>query len=129
MIEAGGRRILIQGTDEAEIAIGIQRVLRKRALTVCFLEGHGELPMDNFEFHTHLEGASDHSHGDAASQVIETAGTASGACVGPWKRRATRQPSSFWPPVAPSPATARSSSPPIRAPPSCRRKARPCVPT
>ena len=35
--------ILIQGTDEAEIAIGIQRVLRTRALTVCFLEGHGEL--------------------------------------------------------------------------------------
>jgi gliding motility-associatede transport system auxiliary component len=74
IIEAGGRRILIQGTDEAEIAIGIQRVLRTRALTICFLEGHGELPMDSFEFHTHLEGASDHSHGDAASQVIETSG-------------------------------------------------------
>ena len=74
IIEAGGRRILIQGTDEAEIAIGIQRVLRTRALTVCFLEGHGELPMDSFEFHTHLEGASDHSHGDASSQVIETSG-------------------------------------------------------
>jgi len=74
IIEAGGRRILIQGTDEAEIAIGIQRVLRTRALTVCFLEGHGELPMDSFEFHTHLEGASDHSHGDQSSQVIETSG-------------------------------------------------------
>src|SRR6185295_12303009 len=74
IIEAGGRRILIQGTDEAEIAIGIQRVLRTRALTVCFLEGHGELPMDSFEFHTHLEGASDHSHGDASSQIIETSG-------------------------------------------------------
>jgi gliding motility-associatede transport system auxiliary component len=74
IIEAGGRRILIQGTDEAEIAIGIQRVLRTRALTVCFLEGHGELPMDGFEFHTHLEGASDHSHGDASSQIIETSG-------------------------------------------------------
>jgi ABC-type uncharacterized transport system involved in gliding motility auxiliary subunit len=74
IIEAGGRRILIQGTDEAEIAIGIQRVLRTRALTVCFLEGHGELPMDSFEFHTHLEGAGDHSHGDASSQVIETSG-------------------------------------------------------
>jgi ABC-type uncharacterized transport system len=72
IIEAAGRRVLIQGTDEAQIAIGIQRVLRTRALTVCFLEGHGELPMDAFEFHTHLEGASDHSHGDASSQVIET---------------------------------------------------------
>ena len=74
IVEAAGRRVLIQGTDEAEIAIGIQRVLRTRALTVCFLEGHGEFAMDGFEFHTHLEGISDHSHGDASSQIIETAG-------------------------------------------------------
>jgi ABC-type uncharacterized transport system len=74
IVEAGGRRVLIQGTDEAQIAIGIQRVLRTRALSVCFLEGHGELPMDSFEFHTHLEGTSDHSHGDATSQIIETTG-------------------------------------------------------
>jgi gliding motility-associatede transport system auxiliary component len=74
IVEAAGRRVLIQGTDEAQIAIGIQRVLRTRALTVCFVEGHGELPMDSFEFHTHLEGATDHSHGDASSHIIETAG-------------------------------------------------------
>lgn len=74
IIEAAGRRVLIQGTDEGEIAIGIQRVLRTRSLTVCFLEGHGEFSMDGFEFHTHLEGVSDHSHGDASSQIIETAG-------------------------------------------------------
>ena len=74
IIEAAGRRVLIQGTDEAEIAIGIQRVLRTRSLTVCFLEGHGEFSMDGFEFHTHLEGVSDHSHGDASSQIVETAG-------------------------------------------------------
>jgi hypothetical protein len=74
IIEAAGRRMLIQGTDEAEIAIGIQRILRTRSLTVCFLEGHGEFSMEGFEFHTHLEGISDHSHGDASSQIIETAG-------------------------------------------------------
>lgn len=74
IIEATGRRVLIQGTDEGEIAIGIQRVLRTRSLTVCFLEGHGEFSMDGFEFHTHLEGVSDHSHGDASSQIVETAG-------------------------------------------------------
>jgi hypothetical protein len=74
IVEAAGRRVLIQGTDEAQIAIGIQRVLRTRALTVCFVEGHGEFPMDSFEFHTHLEGATDHSHGDASSHVVETAG-------------------------------------------------------
>src|SRR5690242_1143650 len=49
MIEADGRRVLVQSTDEAEIALGIQRVLRERVITVCFIEGHGELPMDNFE--------------------------------------------------------------------------------
>ena len=74
IVEAAGRRVLIQGTDEAEIAIGIQRVLRTRSLTVCFLEGHGEFPMDGFEFHTHLEGVADHSHGEASSHVVETAG-------------------------------------------------------
>src|SRR3546814_4632722 len=62
VIEAAGRRVLVQGTDEAEIAIGIQRVLRQRAITVCFVEGHGELPIDAFELHSHLEGVSDHSH-------------------------------------------------------------------
>lgn len=74
VIEAEGRRVLVQGTDEAEVAIGIQRVLRERAITVCFAEGHGELPMDAFEFHSHLEGISDHNHGDASSKVIETQG-------------------------------------------------------
>ena len=74
MIEADGRRLLVQTTDEAEIALGIQRVLRERVITVCFLEGHGELPMDNFEFHTHLEGVANHSHGDASSQIVEMPG-------------------------------------------------------
>ena len=74
MIEAEGRRVLVQSTDEAEIAIGVQRVLRRRVITVCFLEGHGELPMDHFEFHTHLEGVTDHSHGEASSQVVEMPG-------------------------------------------------------
>ena len=49
VIEGEGRRVLVQGTDETEIAIGIQRVLRGSTITVCFLEGHGELPMDNFD--------------------------------------------------------------------------------
>ena len=74
IVEAAGRRVLIQGTDEAEIAIGIQRVLRTRSLTVCFLEGHGEFSMDGFEFHTHLEGVANHSHGEASSHIVETAG-------------------------------------------------------
>ena len=74
VIEGEGRRVLVQGTDETEIAIGIQRVLRGSTITVCFLEGHGELPMDNFEYHTHLEGGANHSHGDASSGVVEMPG-------------------------------------------------------
>ena len=60
--------------DESEIAIGIQRVLREKVVTVCFLEGHNELPMDNFEFHTHVEGVASHSHDDARPAVIMTTG-------------------------------------------------------
>src|SRR3954452_24333206 len=68
MIEAEGRRVLVQSTDDAEIALGIQRALRERVLTFCFVAGQGELPIDNFEFPTHLEGVASHSHGDSASQ-------------------------------------------------------------
>lgn len=78
LLEAEGRRVLVNTTDEAQIAIGIQRVLRERVLTACFIEGHNELPMDNFEFHTHLEGVSGHSHGDAASKLVQTTGHGAG---------------------------------------------------
>jgi hypothetical protein len=78
VIEAEGRRVLVQSMDEGEIAIGVQRVLRQRMIAACFIEGHGELPMDNFEFHTHVEGVTDHSHGEASSQVVEMPGHGAG---------------------------------------------------
>jgi ABC-type uncharacterized transport system len=71
ILEVHDRKLLVQSSDEAEIAIGIQRVLREKVVTLCFLEGHNELPMDNFEYHTHVEGISDHSHGDASSQNVQ----------------------------------------------------------
>jgi hypothetical protein len=74
MIEAEGRRVMVQSTDETEIVLGVQRVLRERVITVCFIEGHGELPMDNFEFHTHLEGVAGHSHDDASSRLVQMPG-------------------------------------------------------
>lgn len=74
LLEAEGRKVLVQSTDEGEIAVGIQRVLREKVITACFLEGHNELPMDNFEFHTHMEGIAGHNHNDASSKVIETTG-------------------------------------------------------
>ena len=74
VLEADGRRITVRSVDESDIAIGIQRVLREQVVTICFIEGHGEYPIDNFEFHTHFEGASGHSHDDAESAVILTSG-------------------------------------------------------
>jgi hypothetical protein len=74
ILEAEGRKVVVQTTDEGEIAIGIQRVLREKVVVACFLEGHNELPMDNFEFHTHMEGITGHSHDDASSKVIQTTG-------------------------------------------------------
>ena len=129
MIEADGRRVLVQSTDEAEIALGVQRVLRERVITVCFIEGHGELPMDNFEFHTHLEGVVDHSHDDASSRA--------GADGRP-RRRAlpprARGAGLRNPPAHPRhksakfPTTARWWSRPTRAPRSCPAKAPRCAP-
>ncbi|MEO8039455.1 MAG: GldG family protein [Betaproteobacteria bacterium] len=74
VLEADGRRILVRTTDENEIAIGIQRVLRQRVVNICYIEGHNEYPVDNFEFHTHFEGLVGHSHGDANSAVVQTTG-------------------------------------------------------
>src|SRR5919109_3027335 len=74
VLEAEGRRLVVPSTDENDIAIGIQRVVRERVMTLCFIEGHNEYPIDNFEFHTHLEGLHDHSHGDATSKVVQMPG-------------------------------------------------------
>lgn len=72
VIEAAGRQVLVRGTDETEFAIGIERVLRKSVVGVCFAEGHGEYASQNFEFHTHLDSAVGHSHDDAGAGVIDT---------------------------------------------------------
>ena len=74
VLESDGRRILVRTTDENQIAIGIQRVLREKVVNICYIEGHNEYPVDNFEFHTHLEGLVGHSHGDANSAVVKTTG-------------------------------------------------------
>lgn len=74
VLEADGRRIIVRSTDETEIAIGIQRVLRERVINLCFIEGHNEYPIDQFEFHTHLEGLAGHNHDEAASAIVKTSG-------------------------------------------------------
>jgi gliding motility-associatede transport system auxiliary component len=71
VLETGGRRIQVMSTDENQIALGILRVTRDRVTTVCFMEGHNEYPMENFEFHTHFEGVAGHSHGEGASAIVQ----------------------------------------------------------
>ena len=78
ILETDGRRIQVMGTDEDDIALGILRLLRQRTTTVCFLEGHGEYPYDNFEFHTHVETLQAHTHGDKASAVTQMPGHGAG---------------------------------------------------
>src|SRR5262249_56300576 len=70
VLETDGRRIQVMSTDEDQIALGILRVVRERVTTVCFIEGHNEYPVDNFEFHTHFEGVAGHAHGEGASARV-----------------------------------------------------------
>ena len=58
-------------TDDREIALGILRALRRRQPVVCFATGHGEYDIDNFEFHTHFEGAQGHSHNSEGTGVVQ----------------------------------------------------------
>ena len=46
--------------------------------TICFIEGHGEYPFDNFEFHTHVETLQAHTHGDKSSSVVQMPGHGAG---------------------------------------------------
>jgi hypothetical protein len=71
VLETDGRKIQVMSTDENQIALGILRVLRERVTTVCFMEGHNEYPVDNFEFHTHFEGVAGHGHGEGASAIVQ----------------------------------------------------------
>jgi hypothetical protein len=78
VLETDGRRVQVMGTDEDQIALGILRVLRRRVTTICFIEGHNEYPIDNFEFHTHFEGLAGHSHGEHGAGVVLMRGHGAG---------------------------------------------------
>jgi len=71
VLETDGRRIQVMSTDENQIALGILRVIREQVTTVCFMEGHNEYPVENFEFHTHFEGVAGHSHGEGSSAIVQ----------------------------------------------------------
>jgi len=71
VIRAGDNKVEVVSTDDREIALGILRALRRRQPLVCFATGHGEYDIDNFEFHTHFEGAQGHSHGGEGLGVVQ----------------------------------------------------------
>lgn len=78
VLETDGRKIQVLSTDENQIALGILRVVRERVTTVCFMEGHNEYPVENFEFHTHFEGVAGHGHGEGASAIVQMRSHGSG---------------------------------------------------
>ena len=82
LIEADGRRLIVHSTDDTELAIGIQRVLREHAVTLCFAEGHHEYSVANAEFANEVERAGQHEHASDAALVLAT--TPHG--IGRWRR-------------------------------------------
>jgi hypothetical protein len=71
IIRAGTNRVEVLTTEDREIALGILRALRQHQTLVCFATGHGEYDIDNFEFHTHFEGAQGHSHNSEGAGVVQ----------------------------------------------------------
>ncbi len=71
VLRLGERRIEVITTDDREIALGVLRLLRRRQVVICFAAGHGEYDIDNFEFHTHFEGAHNHSHDVSGTGVVQ----------------------------------------------------------
>src|SRR5436190_10652161 len=71
VLRLGERRVEVVTTDDREIALAALRLLRRREVVVCFATGHGEYDIDNFELHTHFEGAQGHSHGGEGRAIVQ----------------------------------------------------------
>lgn len=71
LLMANGRRVEVISTEDREIALGLLRLLRSDKRPLCFLTGHGEYDIDNFEFHTHFEGSSGHNHDGGGVSVVK----------------------------------------------------------
>jgi ABC-type uncharacterized transport system len=71
VLSAGGRRVEVVTTDDREVALALLRLMRRREIVVCFAAGHGEYDIDNFEFHTHFEGAQSHNHDASGLAIVQ----------------------------------------------------------
>lgn len=70
VLESEGRRLVVNGGSEVDIANGLLRVSRAATQRLCFLDGHNEPDPFSLESHDHLEGAAGHSHGLGARYVL-----------------------------------------------------------
>jgi ABC-type uncharacterized transport system involved in gliding motility auxiliary subunit len=70
VLDSGGRRVQVNSTSDRDIGLGLLRVTRAEAKTVCFAVGHGEYDIDNMEYHTHFEGGGGHSHSGEGAVVV-----------------------------------------------------------
>lgn len=71
VIVTSSHRLQVLTTDDREVALGILRALRRQQPVVCFITGHGEYDIDNFEFHTHFEGSHSHSHNTEGMPLVQ----------------------------------------------------------
>jgi hypothetical protein len=72
VLSSGSQRVEVITTDDREIALGVLRVTRSAETVICFVSGHGEYDIDNFEFHTHFEGLHAHSHDVQGMAIVHT---------------------------------------------------------
>lgn len=70
VMESEGRKILVNGPTETDIANGILRVSRAATQRICFLDGHGEPDPFSIESHDHTEGDAGHAHGLGGKFVV-----------------------------------------------------------
>jgi ABC-type uncharacterized transport system involved in gliding motility auxiliary subunit len=70
ILESNGRKLMVNGPTETDIANGILRVSQSVEQVVCFLDGHQEADPFSLESHDHSEGNAGHSHGLGGKLVI-----------------------------------------------------------
>lgn len=73
IMQSEGRKVMVNGPGETDIANGILRVSRAATQRVCFLDGHGEPDPFSMESHDHTEGDAGHSHGLGSKFMIHEA--------------------------------------------------------
>ncbi len=73
VLQAGDRKVVVENvTDAARLGYAAQRVLRKRAETICFVTGHGETfrPMPGHYHFSHVETLRGHDKPGAGDVLV-----------------------------------------------------------